>query len=52
LKAAGFLARNAIIPKIETKFNIKDASIAHLYKEDETRKRSGQIVLLIGDSDK
>ena len=44
-ETARFLREHQIKPKIEVKFTMKNAVMAHLYKEDPTRRRKGQIVL-------
>jgi len=45
-ETARFLRDHKIQPKIEVKFSMKNAIMAHMYKEDETRRRKGQIVLV------
>ena len=44
-ETARFLREHQIKPKVEVKFTMKNAVMAHLYKEDPTRRRKGQIVL-------
>ena len=44
-ETARFLRENKIKPIIEVKFSMKNALMAHLYKEDRSRRRRGQIVL-------
>ena len=45
LETARYLQDHDIRPVVEVKFSMKNAVMAHLYKEDKTRRRKGQLVL-------
>ena len=45
LETARYLQDHDIRPIVEVKFSMKNAVMAHLYKEDKTRRRKGQLVL-------